>query len=1097
MPTSAPDRSAEVSSGARGSRQLIVAILFTDVEGSTAMRTTLGDDAAHNLFSAHDEVLRAQIAWHNGWSVQVTGDSFMAAFDSVRAAVSCAVGIQQTLEGSPVRVRIGLNAGEATERNGDVSGEVVNAAARVMARAQGGEILAADVVRQLAGTMVGITFRDRGHFVLKGFPDQRQLYEVGWRKETPAATVTRRTPFVGRKPERGQLVALLDRARAGHGAIVFLGGEPGVGKTRLADELRLEAEQRGMRTRFGRCYDMQGAPPYTPFVEMLESAAGTIPPDVYRQLLGEDAGEIARIVPRLRNMFPDVPEPLRLPPEAERRYLLNGLRSFVRRASALRPQFISIDDIHWADDSTLLAVRHLAEEIDEMPVFLIGTYRDVELDMGQPFAEMLDALQQRRLAHRISLKPLPADETVSIITAVVGQAPPLALVSAIYDETEGNPFFVEEVLRYLNEDGRLLDADGRFYANVQIGEVDVPDSVRLVIERRLGRLDKTARRVLVAAAVIGRGFTFELLEALGENESDAILTALDKAERAALITSQKGPARGLTFSHELFRQTLLSGQALPRRQRLHLRTAEAMEHLGIAEEHVADVAHHLYHAGDAADPAKTARYLGLAGARALEATAFADALVHFERATQLQPAEDQSALAGLLSQLGMAQRSLARLEEGIATWDRALQLYESLGDQPAVARLAADVSSQLSLLGRFPESAQVAMRGLAALGDRVTPDRARLLAQAGIVWSLMGNYDTAEPMLDEALGLARESGDQRLLGFASMMLTLSNFGAGRFLSGAEYGEQAVTHFRNEGDLWYLSDALGFWATVLGWSGRIDDGGRYSEESVAIADRVGNVRAHLFGTRTLEWVCDFNRTANLDACEHFIQKDMEFQTSIGMPWSSDSYTFKGLMAFWRGRWDEAVGYHEEAACREVPGALGGNAALLWMCLAYLGRGAEAVDLIEAKRDQFATVDKVNTRTSWVYALGALEMFAVAGERARAAALYPVALEWIKQGAIARFYDFRLLETLAGLAASCAGSWDAAEAHYKKALKLADEVPVRMEQFEARRFYGQMLIERNGPGDRERARQLLTAAAVGYREIGMPKHIEIVDNLMARA
>ncbi|GAG39258.1 unnamed protein product, partial [marine sediment metagenome] len=244
----------------------------------------------------------------------------------------------------------------------------------------------------------------------------------------------------------------------------------------------------------------------------------------------------------------------------------------------------------------------------EMPLLIVGTYRDVELDVARPLARALEEFLRQRLAHDLALKRLPEAGVEAMLRALSGQQPPAMLVQAVYSETEGNPFFVEEVFHHLAAEGKLLDTEGRWRSDLSIGELEVPRGVRLVIGRRLERVSEDCRRVLTTAAVIGRGFSFELLEALGEVEVDMLLDAVDEAERAHLITSAgDGPEARFTFAHELVRQTLLSGLSLPRRQRMHLRVAEAMERVyaRALEEHAADLAHHLYQAGTAADPQKT------------------------------------------------------------------------------------------------------------------------------------------------------------------------------------------------------------------------------------------------------------------------------------------------------------------------------------------------------------------------------------------------------------------------------------------------------------------------------------------------------------
>ncbi len=1020
----------------------------------------------------------------------------MAVFGSARKAIGCAIAIQRAIEGTEIQVRIGLNTGEVIERDGDLFGEAVNAAARIMGKAKGGEILISDVVRQLAGTMTDLALSDRGRFRLKGFPERWHLYQVQWAQERPPVPLTaERATFVRREAERAGLVRLIGAALGGHGELALVSGEPGVGKTRLAEEVLAEAEQRGMRVRIGHCYEMEGAPPYLPFIEMLESALDDIPHDLYRQVLGDDAPEIARIMPHLRKVFTDIPEAVSLPPESERRYILNAVRAFIARAAAVRPQALLLEDLHWADESTLLVVRHVAEQLHEMPILVVGTYRDVELDVTRPFARVLEDLHRRRLAHRVTLKRLGEADVGALIRGLVGKDPPPDLVNLVFSETEGNPFFVEEVIRHLLEENRLFDSAGEFRSGLQIGEVDVPEGVRLVLGRRIERLGDDARRILSGAAIVGRDFSFELLRAISDVDADAVLDAVDDAERARLVVSQEGREGTMRFAHELIRQTLLSELSLPRRQRLHLRIAEALEQLGRGDEHPADIAHHLYQAGVAADPQRTIHYLVLAGERALEAAAFEDAFTHFRRAHELGRTDDPRTAAQVLARLGVAQRSLGRLDDAMESWGQALALFEELGDSEAFGSLCVETAAQLAILGRFPESFQMAQRGLDALGPRTSVDRARLLLRAGVMLSLVGSYDQAQQMFDEASTLADALADEHLLGHVHYTLGIHYFGSCAFGSSVSALARAVELLRKSGDAWTLSEALGYQAAAAGFAGRPQEAEAHGQEAVALAQKLGNARGQILASRALEWGCAWPSSADFDRLERFSERDLAFQESIGLPWVCDSYTAFGLLAFWRGEWEQALRHHEEAARREVPGALGGNAAFVWLCLAYLGRRGEALDRLEEKADQFPRPGALSTRTSWTYALGAIEAFAILGERDRAAALYPLAVQARELGCPFRLYDARLMESLAGIAAASANRWQQAEEHFTTALRQAHDLPIKVENPEVRRFYAQMLIDRHGPGDLERAQKLLTEADASYAEIGMPRHSKLVQQMLA--
>ncbi|MCA1842267.1 MAG: AAA family ATPase, partial [Actinobacteria bacterium] len=412
-----------------------------------------------------------------------------------------------------------------------------------------------------------------------------------------AALFSDRTPFVGREAELAELRRLVGRVRAGAGALVMVGGEPGVGKTRLAQEISSACAREGFQTFTGHCYEMAGAEPYVPVVEAYEQAlAQAASPEAFRRFLGDEAPEIARLVPKLRRLCPDIPPPLDLPAEQERRFLFNSVWEVLARTARARPTLLVLDDIHWADEPTMLLIQHLAERIAEAPVLIVGLYRDSEVDVGRPLSRTFEELTRRRLARRLPLGRLPQENVAEMLRALAGQEPPSGLVEVIYGEAEGNPFFTEEVFKHLAEEGRLFDADGRFHTDLAVDELDVPEGVRLVVGARLRRLGDDGRMALGSAAVLGRVFSFELLRHLAGLPEDRLLGLVEEAERARLVATVKGsgaPDRFI-FAHELIRQTVLAELSAPRRQRLHARAADVLERVyaSTLEQQAAALAHH-------------------------------------------------------------------------------------------------------------------------------------------------------------------------------------------------------------------------------------------------------------------------------------------------------------------------------------------------------------------------------------------------------------------------------------------------------------------------------------------------------------------------
>jgi class 3 adenylate cyclase len=470
-----------------------VTIVFSDVAGSTDLRTERGDVAAHRILRSHEDVVRRCVAAHDGREVKALGDGFMLAFASVRKALECAISIQQALAernaespGEEVRVRIGVNTGEVVVEGEDLYGQAVNAAARIAAKAATGEILVSDIVRQLTGSASGFTFTDRGEQRLKGFPEPWRLHTLSAVRASAPAGPVGRTPFVGRQSERVELRGVLAQVQAGVGAMVMIGGEPGVGKTRLAEEVARRCEREGFLVYTGNCYEAAGAAPYIPIVETYEQGLARSPgPAAFRRFLGEQAPQIAKLLPRLRELCPDIPAPVELPPEQERRFLFNSMWEVLARTARIKPTLLVFDDIHWADEPTMLMIQHIAERIAEVPLLVVCLYRDSELDVGRPLSRTFAELTRRRLAQRMPLKRLPADSVAEMLRALAGQEPPPGLVEVIYAETEGNAFFTEEVFKHLREEGRLFDAAGQFRIDLSADDLDVPEGVRLVVGARL------------------------------------------------------------------------------------------------------------------------------------------------------------------------------------------------------------------------------------------------------------------------------------------------------------------------------------------------------------------------------------------------------------------------------------------------------------------------------------------------------------------------------------------------------------------------------------------------------------------------------------
>jgi class 3 adenylate cyclase/tetratricopeptide (TPR) repeat protein len=1090
-----------------------VTVLFTDVQGSTEMRTQRGDEAAGSILRAQEELVRSQVEAHSGREVKGLGDGFLVAFGSARKAVSCAVAIQTAIQKhnrshpeQQVLVRIGLNSGEVSQEDGDLFGAAVDAAARVTAKAKGGEIMVSGVVKQLAGKVANANFVDRGRFRLKGFDDRWQLFEVCWEsipEEPGHRHLDEAAPLVGREREMAELMHDLDDAAQGRGRLVMLGGELGVGKTRLAQEILDEARRRGYLAVTGRAYESEGSPPYSPFIELVEDAGRQVDDATFLRALGDSGGEVARLVPGLRRRFPELPAPMQLPPEQERRFLYNSIRDFVVRASSIQPVCVLLDDLQWADEGSLLLADLVAESLGDIRVLLIGTYRDTELDLRRPLARTLDGLVRRHLARRVSVRRLPETEVARMLAAMGGADPPKALVRSIFAETEGNPFFVEEVFKHLAESGLLFDATGAWRSDLDVTELEVPESVRLVIGRRLQRLGEVSHQAISSAAVIGRRFDFRLLAALLEaGDEDALLDALDEAERAGLVSSSaRGDDVEYEFAHELMRQTLLGGLSALRRQRLHLRVANAMEEVygRWQSEQAADIARHLLEAGAPSDRARAVRYLDLAGQQALSSAAFEDALRTYERAQALAPADDLELEAAIKRGLGQAYRSLGMWNECQAAWAEAIDIYEGLGQSELVANLCGEQAIQLTWGLRYEDALLVAGRGLAAAGEEASVDRVTLLGLSGVTLSLSGNYRAGDEMTAEALQLARQLDEPGQMGYALGIRSIHHWAYMELREAVELGTEAMAMARDGAQLWREADIGAFTAMALHFLGRDAEAAAVLDGVEALAERLGHRQAATLAFRVRNMMATRDAGA-IDRHLAWVLTDRENWKdflSIGS-WESDAQALEAVGQFWAGRWEEAAAAADRATQIQIFWVWNSvYTAVKGLVAAYRGDRETALMAADAiERETPAPGDRA-TIGFWSACVNVPETLIMIGERERAAKFRPLLERTIEAGAVSLSYTTRLVQLGAALAAWADGDWDAAQAHLAKAEDRARDIHDDIQGADIKRFRAMMLLDRNEAGDAEAADRLLRAAAAAYAEIGMPRHLALTEEMLAGA
>jgi tetratricopeptide (TPR) repeat protein len=906
-----------------------------------------------------------------------------------------------------------------------------------------------------------------------------------------------RTAFVGRDSEAGVIRAVIDRARNGHGSVVMLAGGPGVGKTRLAMEMLEYASRVGFQCSVGHSYERDEPFPYSPVAEIIESnLAQCASLDDFRRLMGDNAAELAQVAPSLRRIFPDIPQPPELPPGQERLYLFQSISEPLARAARRRPSLYLLEDLHWAEESTLSLFMHLANRLAHVSVVIIGTYRGEYSDDNPALTRTLEELIQIGI-RPLKLNGLSKDAVARMLHALSHREAPRSLVNLVFEVSQGNPFFVEEIHRHLIEEGKLLDAAGQFRADIEIDEIDVPENVRLTIGRRLKRLDEDERQVLTAAAVIGRSFSFQLLSAISLIDVDELFTVVEKAQRMGIIVpSAEGPEKPFTFGHELVRQTLLTGISAPRQQQLHARVAAAIELVYPAAVHecAAEMADHLLRAGSFADAQRLVHWLTLAGKGALEVAAFEEARRNFRSALSHQTASDIGERADLLANLAIAERSLGLWDATLADLREALDIYINLGNREMIGRIFNELTDTLKLAGRFQQAMETAQRGLDYLNADVNADRAYLLATVGQAHAAVGHYEPAHKALREGLDIASELSDSRLearlLGSRSIVnfhfFRLEEAAADGFLS-EQLGGSEVSPSQRGAQLRVLQE------TLLNL-GRPEEALRIVGQLEPLACKIGQPYSLVRCLSLREWV-EFGKALDLVKLEAaFQQVPKPYQEVPFGPWEALLAAQLSLVNFYRGNWESAL-FHARTACRFQPSPIEGfGDGLLLRQMAYAGNRDEALAILDQKRSLLPISGQPNIGSSWWMLINIIEGLVVLGEQSQAGRLYPLVRELIGTGAVAFFPILRFTQTIAGVAAGAARLWDAADVHFRIALQQAESFPHILEQAEIRRFHAMMLKERAAPGDSKKARILLREAMPIYTRAGMLRHIEITHALL---
>lgn len=907
--------------------------------------------------------------------------------------------------------------------------------------------------------------------------------------------------FVGREREMQELRAAIDDTAGRRGRTVLISGESGIGKTRLASEAAAYAALRGAQVLWGRCYAGAGAPAYWPWIQVIRDYARDHAETVASDL-GSGAFEIAQIVSEVRERMPEIPESPSLDAEQARFRLFDSVSRFLIGASERQPLAIFLEDLHQADRPSLMLLAFVARELARSRVFLLGTYRDDELSADNYLNEALTALSKERGHARIKLRGL-SDQNVKAMLEAVLQQPlerrdELVLADAVCRESEGNPYFAEEIIRHLI-DSEVLDwRDGRWVTDIRGGgELGIPRGVREVVSHRLAKLPPETLELLSTAAVIGREFDIQILTHISDLEAGAVLERMQPALDGAIVRQAAGEPGRYVFAHGATRDALYDDLPAVRRAELHIATGEALEELyeDRIESHLSAIAYHLAKAAPQGDVGKAADYAWWAGERAAATYAYEDAVGLFETALRLfdMLPEVPQRRCDLLLALGDAQWGAGEAEGARETFAEAASMARELALNDHFARAALGYGggpSGFSITDRADEQL-VAMldEALEVLPARDSALRVTLLARLALELRDKGALAEADRASAQATEMAERVGDTKILLLAMHSRQWSTLGPDRIDEAIASGEEIARLARIVGDRDMEFEGHHLRLIALAQLGDF----RAVDEEIAACDRLAG---ELRQPRYL-WQAAVFRTMRALMQGRYKESERLAQTALSIGQRAErevAAVVFGAHSFLTRLADGSLDQLKEAG-REAAAHYGQAwpSAYVWL-LTEIGQLDEA-------RTRFADLaadgfEALRRSTDWLTSICVLSVASIAiGDEKAARTLYELLGPYEERctlflagaGCLGSNHAFR------GFAAAAAGRHEDAVRHFELALARNAEIGCDYQTPRICYEYARTLLGRSEPGDRDKAMDLINQGVALARQIGMRGEVDKLSRL----
>jgi len=875
-----------------------------------------------------------------------------------------------------------------------------------------------------------------------------------------------RSTFVGRERELAELSAALASAVAGSGRLVLLAGEPGIGKSRLAEELAAQARAGGARILVGRCWEAGGAPAFWPWVQAIRAYVREGEPEALRRELGGGARHIAQIVPEVRHAFDDLAEPPSLETEGARFRLFDATSEFLRNASTKRPIVVVLDDLHAADTPSLLLLQFVARELPSMHVLLVAAFRDIDPLVSGDFGATVTDLTGESSTTLLSLRGLSEQDVDSYLQLAASDIASPQLAAKLHEGTEGNPLFVAETVRLLSLEGSQTDL-----------ALTIPQSVRDVIARRLRHLSEECNRLLLLASVLGREFDSAELASIGRLSEDELLDRLDEAMTARVVAEVPGDASHLRFAHVLIRDTLYESLPSGRRIQLHRQVVGALECRPDTNR-----ATLMQHAIGARDFARGLRYGREAADRALDLLAFEEAARLYRHALEMlelaDPSNDVEHCELLLS-LGQAEMRGGNTAIAQAAFVDAATSARRLGLAPELARAALGYARDDMYLRAGDDFVLIPLleEALGAVGEGDVDLRAHLLARLAGALRDEPMRDRRDRLSREAVELARSTGSRAALAYALDGRVPAIIAPDSLDECLAVATELCEVAEQNGDRARLAHGHLHVVIVRLMAGEADgiEAGVSAINEIAQELKEPTLLYEVLAGQAAMALASGRLAAADDLAERALALGESTKAEIAIP----------IHALQRYTLDDLRGDVDDSNRRLSNVVAAHPARAVFRCaLAHLharrGDIPEATRILaDLSRDNFAAVP---FDQEWLLAASFLgETIALLQDDVAAAALYDLLLPYRALNAADWPEGFRgAISRYLGLLAAMAGELDAAATHFEAALALNDHTGVRPWLARTQHDYARVL---SAQGEDKRAEELMTAAEALEQEIGM--------------